>query len=330
VWRHGAASPFSHWHAGRRSFADHFVNLWGLSYHARMAARAISSGTISFGLVSIPVKLFTATSSQQVHFNMLHGETSGRVKQQYVHAGTGEIVSRKDMVKGYEYSRGQFVVFTEQELKQLESARSSSIDIVEFAPLASVDLIQVEKTYYLGPDKGGDKAYRLLAESMLKTGKVAVGRWAAKGKEQLVLIRPYKDGLMLHQMFYADEVRAFDEVDTGATFAFSDLERDLAVKLIGELTVPAFDATKYRDEYATRVRAAVEQKVAGQQLQVVGEVPKAQIIDLFEALKQSLAQVKAPGELPAATDQDLHAEAPLPVKKTRGGSGSSKKSAASG
>jgi DNA end-binding protein Ku len=284
-----------------------------------MAARAISSGVISFGLVAIPVKLFTATSSQQVHFNMLHGATSGRVKQQYIHAGTGEVVNRKEMVKGYEYSRGQFVVFTEQELKQLESARSSSIDITEFAPLSTVDLIQVEKTYYLGPDKGGDKAYRLLAEAMLKTGKVAVGRWAAKGKEQLVLIRPYKDGLMLHQMFYANEVRAFDEVDTGATFTFSDLERDLAVKLVGELTVPAFDSTKYADEYADRVRAAVEQKVAGQQLQAVGDVPKAQIIDLFEALKQSLALVQtAPADTASheASEPGGHAPGEVPVKKT--------------
>jgi DNA end-binding protein Ku len=295
-----------------------------------MAARAISSGTISFGLVSIPVKLFTATASQQVHFNMLHGGTSGRVKQQYVLAGTGEVVNRKEMVKGYEYARGQFVVFTEQELKQLESPRSSSIDIVEFVPLTSVDLIQVEKTYYLGPDKGGDKAYKLLSEAMLNTGKVAVGRWAAKGKEQLVLLRPYKDGLMLHQMFYANEVRAFDEVDTGATFKFSDLERDLANKLINELSVSQFDATKYHDEYVDRVRAAVENKVAGQQIQTVGEVPKAQIIDLFEALKQSLAQAQASHE---PSVEDLHgaepaAEGPSVVKKTT--PRSAKKSAAGG
>src|SRR5690606_38983322 len=178
-----------------------------------MPARAISSGTISFGLVSIPVKLFTATSSQQVRFNMLHAETKSRVKQQYILPGSGEVVDRKSLVKGYEYARGQFVVFSEEDLQKLEAEKSSSIDIVEFVPLDSVDLVQVEKTYYLGPDKGGDKAYRLLSESMRETGKVAVGRWAARGKEQLVLIRPYRDGLILHQMFYANEVRAFDEVD---------------------------------------------------------------------------------------------------------------------
>jgi DNA end-binding protein Ku len=274
-----------------------------------MAARAIASGTISFGLVSIPVKLFTATSSQQVHFNMLHGPTSGRVKQQYVLASGGEVVSRKDLVKGYEYSRGQFVVFSDQELKQLESPRSSSIDIVEFVPLSSVDLLQVEKSYYLGPDKGGDKAYRLLTESMKQTDRVAVGRWAGRGKEQLVVIRAYRDGLLLHQMFYANEVRAFEDVDTGATFNFSDLERDLALRLIEQLSVAEFDASKYRDEYEDRVRAAVEQKAAGQELQSVGEVPRAQIIDLFEALKQSLQQLQP------ASDASEH-EGPLGLKKT--------------
>jgi DNA end-binding protein Ku len=287
-----------------------------MRYPSGMAARAIASGTISFGLVSIPVKLFTATSSQQVHFNMLHAETKGRVKQQYVLASTGEVVDRKKMAKGYEYARGQFVVFTDEELKKLEAEKSSSIDIIEFVPLATVDLIQVEKTYYLGPDKGGDKAYALLSSAMLETGKVAVGRWAAKGKEQLVLIRPYRAGLMLHQMYYANEVRAFDEVETGAKVEFREIERDLAVKLISELTTDQFDPSKYHDEYADRVKAAVEQKVAGQEVAIVGEVPKAEIIDLFEALKASLAEVKGDD---APTEDDVK---PRPLEKAkRRGSG---------
>jgi DNA end-binding protein Ku len=265
-----------------------------------MAARAISSATISFGLVSIPVKLYTATASQQVRFNMLHPDTSSRVKQQYIVPGTGEVVERKALVKGYEYSKGQYVVFTDEELQKLEAERSQSLDILEFVPLDTVDLIQVEKTYYLGPDKGGDKAYHLLSESMEATGKVAVGRWAAKGKEQLVLVRPYKQGLLLHQLFYANEVRAFEEVETGATFDFKDVEKDLARKLIDELTSNRFDPEKYRDEYADRVLAAVETKVAGKEIQVAHEVPKAQIIDLFEALKQSLEQ--AQGAPAPATD----------------------------
>jgi DNA end-binding protein Ku len=288
-----------------------------------MPARAISSGTISFGLVAIPVKLFTATSSQQVSFNMLHPETKTRVQQQYITPSTGEVVSRSSLVKGYEYARGQYVVFDEAELKALETERSNSIDIVEFVPLSSVDLLSVEKSYYLGPDKGGDKAYRLLTESMQHTQKVAVGRWAARGKEQLVVLRPYKDGLLLHQMFYANEVRAFDEVDTGATFEFKDAERNLAEKLIAELSTDSFHPEKYKDEYAERVLAAVDKKVAGEQIHVAQEVPKAQVIDLFEALKQSLAQVHGPDHGPVkampagAEDSTATAEEgkPLPIKK---------------
>ncbi|MEN9579814.1 MAG: hypothetical protein RJA70_2823 [Pseudomonadota bacterium] len=260
-----------------------------------MAARAISSGTISFGLVSIPVKLYTATSAQQARFNMLHKETSSRVKQQYIVPSTGAVVGRNEMAKGYEYSKGQFVVFTDEELKKLEADRSGAFDIVEFVPLASVDMIHVEKTYYLGPDRGGDKAYQLLKEAMHESGKVAVGRWAAKGKEQLVLIRPYKDGLMLHQMYYENEVRSFDDIDRGARFEFKEIERELAKKLIAELSVDSFDAGKYSDHYADRVTAAIEQKVAGQEIQVAHEVPKAQIIDLFEALKQSLSAAQNGG-----------------------------------
>jgi DNA end-binding protein Ku len=285
-----------------------------------MPARAISSGTISFGLVSIPIKLYTATASQQVHFNMLHRDTHGRVKQQYILPSTGQVVERKEMAKGYEFAKGQFVVFEEEELKKLEAQRSSSIDITEFVPLDSVDLIQVEKTYYVGPDKGGDKAYRLLTEAMRESGKVAVGSWAAKGKEQLVLIRPYRDGLVLHQMFYADEVRAFDEVETGATFEFKEVERDLARKLIQELSVEKFTPSKYHDGYADRVRAAVDQKVAGQEISLSQEVPKAQIIDLFEALKQSLAKAQgavagSTGAAASSTDEATEELRPKPPGK---------------
>lgn len=288
-----------------------------------MPARALSSATISFGLVAIPVKLYTATSSQQVHFNMLHPETKTRVQQQYITPATGDVVERGSLVKGYEYAKGQYVVFTDEELKALETERSNSIDIVEFVPLTSVDLLSVEKTYYLGPDKGGDKAYRLLTESMKRTQKVAVGRWAARGKEQLVLLRPYKTGLVLHQMFYANEVRAFDEIETGATFQFKDVELNLAENLIAQLSHDAFDASRYKDEYAQRVLAAVDQKVAGQQIHVAQEVPKAQVIDLFEALKQSLEQAQAgasgaKGPVKANTEQPAEAEEEVsarPVKK---------------
>ncbi len=294
-----------------------------------MAARATSSGTISFGLVSIPVKFYTAASSEQASFNMLHKKCGGRVKQQYIcPTDNNEVVERTDMIKGYEYARGQYVQFTDDEIKALETERSNSIEIAEFVPISSVDFVQVEKTYYLGPDKGGDKAYRLLSESMTKKDMVAVGRWGSRGKEQLVLIRPYgKDGIILHQLYYATEVRAFDEIDTGATFSFSDKEHELAEKLIEQLSSESFEPEKYHDSYTDRVSAAVQQKVEGKEITIAPEAPKAQIIDLFEALKKSLATTSKADN---ATEKD---EAPIrPPKKTapKAEKGEAKKTRAKG
>ncbi|MBI4957153.1 MAG: Ku protein [Myxococcales bacterium] len=307
-----------------------------------MAARAIASGTISFGLVSIPVKLYTAASSEQARFNLLHKKCGGRMKQQYFCPTDNEVVERDDIVKGYEYARNQFVQVTEDELKQLEAARTGSLDIVEFVPLASVDFVEVEKSYYLGPDKGGDKAYQLLGEAMRRRGVVAVGRYAARGKEQLVLVRPYtagdppRHGLVLHQLYYANELRAFADVETGASFQFSQIEQDLADRLIDQLSVPRFDAGKYADSYDARVHELIDKKVAGQEISIAPEQPRAQIIDLFEALKLSLSRAQggagandataaaaAPGAAPApapsgAPEAALDEEAPVtpkPVKK---------------
>lgn len=277
-----------------------------------MAARAISSATISFGLVSIPVKLYTAASSEQASFNLLHKKCNGRVKQQYICPTDNEVVDRSEMVKGYEYAKNQYVVFTDEELKALEAERSNNIEITEFVPLSSVDLVHVEKSYYLGPDKGGDKAYRLLSESMTNTGRAAVGRWAARGKEQLVLIRPYgKDGLLLHQLYYANEVRSFSEIEGPATLTFSPKERELAEKLIEQLSSDEFHPEKYHDSYTDRVRAVVQQKVEGKEVTIAPEAPKAQIIDLFEALKKSVANA---AERPALKKTEGE-EAPKAPKK---------------
>jgi DNA end-binding protein Ku len=287
-----------------------------------MAARAVASTTISFGLVAIPTKLYTAASSEQVRFNMLEKSTGARLKQQYVSAADGSVVERSDTVKGYEYSRGQYVTFTEEELKGLESTRGQHIEIVEFVPLETLDYVYVEKSYYLGPDKGGDRAYQLLTECMRETRRVAVGQWAARGKEQLVVLRPYgKCGLILHQLYYANEVRRFDEIDPGATHSFSDSERKLGRKLIEQLGSAAFDPGKYRDEYAVRVAAAVDQKVRGQEVTTAVEQPRGQIIDLFEALKKSLGQTggqRASNEglpmSPRSNDEAVGVE-PRPLKK---------------
>ncbi|MDB4988970.1 MAG: Ku domain protein [Myxococcaceae bacterium] len=253
-----------------------------------MAARSTGSTTISFGLVSIPIKLYTATQSQSVGFNMLHAECGSRVKQQLVCPVHERVIERDETVKGYEFSKGQYVIFSAEELVQLEAEKTNTVEIVEFVPAATVDFVQIEKTSYLGPDKGGHKAYGLLGQAMRHTELVAVGRYNARGKSYVVVIRPYQKGLALHQLYFADEVRPFDDVEIGSDVRFSDAEQELAEKLIAQLTRPSFDATRYRDEYSDRVRQAAEQKAEGMEITTAPEQPPAQIIDLFEALKRSL------------------------------------------
>jgi DNA end-binding protein Ku len=219
---------------------------------------------------------------------MLHKKCGGRMKQQYFCPVDNEVVPRSDIIKGYEHARDQFVQFTDEEMKKLESPKTDDLELVEFVPQSTVDLLYLEKSYYLGPDKGGDRAYRLLSESMERQGKIAVGRYFTKGKEQTVLVRPYKKGLLLHYVLYADEVRSFDEVEKGSETAFKPIEVELAQKLIDQLEQPEFVPSKFHDAYRDRVRAAIEQKVAGNEVTATPEAPKAQVLDLLEALTRSL------------------------------------------
>mgnify|MGYP003407064614 FL=1 len=290
-----------------------------------MVARATSSTTISFGLVSIPVKLYTATSAQDVHFHQLHKACGGRIKQK-LHCPVDNVeVERSDIVKGYEFAKNQYVQFSEEELKALEAERFSTLDLVEFVPENTVDFVYIEKSQYLGPDKGGEKAFNLLSKAMRHMERIAVGRYWSRGKVQLVLLRPYRKGLILHQVYYANEVRAYDDVELGPDMGFSDAEQQLAERLIEQLSVPEFAADKFHDEYADRVRKAAEEKAAGQQITVAPEQPAAQIIDLFEALKQSLRQQSAgqsagqsPGQSPgvevAAQDSAAKASKAKPAE----------------
>src|SRR5436190_15814664 len=193
----------------------------------RMPPHSIGSGNISFGLVSIPVKMFTAASSESVAFNQLHPKCGGRIRQQLLCPTCNEVVERNTLVKGYEFAKDQYVQFTEDELKALEGEASRMIDIAEFVPLAQVDPIYFEKTYYLGPDKGGEKAYRLLSDAMQKSERVALAKFVMRGKENLVLIRPSQHGLMLHTMYFADEVRDFSEVGKGESATLKEGELGL-------------------------------------------------------------------------------------------------------
>lgn len=257
-----------------------------------MAARSIGSTMISFGLVSIPVRIFTATSSQSVHFNQLHEKCGSRVKQRLWCPVDEQYVERDEIVRGYEFAKNQYVQFTGEEMRALEAERFQTLDLVEFVPEDTVDFLYIDGSHYLGPDKGGDKAFHLLAKAMRRMKRIAVGRLWWHGKVQLVLLRPYQKGLLLHQVYYAGEVRAYDDVELGEAKGFSATEEELAAKLIEQLSAERFEPGKYRDEYAERVRQAADQKVAGQEVTVAPEQPVAQIVDLFDALKRSLSEAR--------------------------------------
>jgi DNA end-binding protein Ku len=254
-----------------------------------MATRPIASGTVAFGLVAIPVKLYsTSESGSSISFNFIHEKCGTRVKYQYYCPTDDELVTRDELVKGYEFAKDQYVLFTTEELKKMEMRATHSIEITEFVPLAQVDPIHFEKAYYLGPDQGGEKPYKLLAEAMKETGRAALAKYAARGKDYLVLVRPFKEGLILQQLRYNDEIRAFSEVPLGDAKVDED-EMKLAVKLVEQIATDNFQPEKYADKVKDEMMAAIQQKIEGQEMTLAApEQPKAQIIDLMDALKASL------------------------------------------
>jgi len=273
-------------------------------------ARAIAGGTISFGLVSIPVKLYSATqASSGVSFNLLHAKCKSRLKQQYICTFDNEIVGRDQMTKGYEFAKDQYVTFTTEELKALEEKATQTIDIAEFVPLDRIDPVYFDKAYYLGPEKGGEKAYRLLCEAMRETGRAGLARYAARGKQYLVLLRPsIEGGLVMQQLLYADEVRPFSDVPMPDESEVKEPELRLAKQLIDQIAVETFEPTKYHDDVKERILADIERKREGQEIAVTAPEPEpARIIDLMEALKASLGKSK--GAAPAAAESAAPAEA---------------------
>ena len=254
-------------------------------------ARSIASLTISFGLVAIPVKLYSATvSSERISFNLLRQKDGSRVKQQYIAVNDGKTVERSEMVKGYEFAKDQYVMFSPEELKALEDATTHSIDIGQFVPLESVDPIYFDGTYYLAPDKGGAKPYTLLATALRKAQQCAVGRWISRGKEHIIVIRALEDGLAMHQLHFKAEVRNLKDLGIEAA-PVSEPELKLARQLIDHLGAKRFDPNEYADEHKARVEAAIQRKVDGKEVSLAeGPVSNTggNVIDLMEALRASI------------------------------------------
>jgi DNA end-binding protein Ku len=254
-----------------------------------MASRPIANGNISFGLVSIPVGVFPATSSKSVSFNLLHAKDKSRIQQRIYCPVDDAIVERSELVRGYEVEKGRYVVFTDEELKNLEARNDHAIEIAEFVPLAAVDPIYFETGYFLGCEPGAAKAYRLLTEAMTATERVAIGSFTMRGKEHLVIIRPYQQGLMLHTVYYADEVRSASDIDRGQHEGVKPAELTLAKRLIDDLTAKKFEPDKYHDSHRERVHEAARKKLEGQEVTEAPSEPRhAQVIDLMAALKASL------------------------------------------
>jgi DNA end-binding protein Ku len=282
--------------------------------------RAIATGQIAFGLVSIPVKLFSAAeTSEKISFNMLHKDCGSRVQQQLFCPRDERTIDRTEVTKGYEFSKGQYVLFNEEELKALEEKSTQQIDITEFVKSDQIDPIFFAKPYYLGPDKGGSRAYTLLARALEETGRWAVAKYAARGKGYLVVIRPLGKGLVMQQLYYPNEVRSIDELDLGDA-EVKESELRMAVQLAEMSASDTFDPAQYRDEVQERVRGLIQQKVEdGQEItNALAEEPKAQVIDLMEALRKSLggAGKPAPAKATAAAAKQA-GKLPIKVKADR-------------
>jgi DNA end-binding protein Ku len=308
-----AAGSVRRRHAGRRCAS---VVGTRIAVAVVMPARAIDTATIAFGLVSIPVKIYsTSEPSHEIHFHMIHEGCGERLKQQYVCPRHGEI-ERSEMGKGYELTKGNFVELSKDELKALEAVSSDELAIREFVPAAAVDPILVERTYYLGPDKGGERAYRLLRDALEQAEIVGVAAFSARGKQYVVMVRPFEDGLAMHQLRYPDEVKPWSEVPLGRLPKAAPAELGLATQIIDQLRHETFDPSQYTDEVKDRVRKLIAKKAKGGEIVAPPEAPKPVVKDLMEALKASLAGA---GKAPAGDDRTSRTDGRAPRARSANG-----------
>jgi len=275
-----------------------------------MPARSIGTATISFGLVSIPTKLYTTNeSSGDIHFNMLHDADGARLKQQYICTKCNEVVDRDHTVKGYEHAKGQYVVLSTDELKALDAVATQTIALEEFVPAKAVDPLYVEKSYYLGPDKGGERAYKLIRDAMLETDLVGIASYSARGKQYIVCVRPFEEGLIIHQLRYAQEVKPWSEVPMPDLPELKPAELGLAKQIIQQIAHETFAPEKYKDEVQERMMELINKKVEGQEIIATPEAPAGKVIDLMEALKASLGMSTTEDRKPAIAADSKQADA---------------------
>jgi DNA end-binding protein Ku len=293
--------------------------------------RPFASGQIAFGLVAIPVKLYSATeATERISFNMIHKDCGSRIQQQLFCPKDERTISREETAKGYEFSKGQYVLFSEDELKAMEEKSTQTIEISEFLPKEAIDPIYFQKANYMTPDKGGDRAYKLLAKALQETGRWALAKYAARGKQYLVILRPLGDGIVMQQLFYPNEIRAFQDLDLGDAIV-KDSELKMAVQLAEMGAADEFHPENYRDEVADRIRGMIQQKIDGEEItSLLTEEPKAQVIDLMEALRASLGGARSSssgrGAKQAASRVPVKAETKRkPAKATASGKPAAKR-----
>ena len=284
-----------------------------------MAPRPIASLTVSFGLVSIPVKLFSATEAgRAISFNLLHKACGSRLKQHYMCVQEEVPVPREEMAKGYEFAKDQYVMFSPEELKALEETGTHTAEISEFLSIDSIDPVYYDKVYYLAPDKGGAKPYALFARALRDSKRCAIGRWAARGKQYIVMIRPVEDGLVMQQLLYANEVRSIKEIEIPKA-EVKEAELKLARQLIEQQVSEKFDPSPYVDDVRTRIEAEIQKKVEGHEITMAQEPEGgAQVIDLMEALRASIEKKAIAG------GREAKAERKPPKRVTRNETGAKK------
>ena len=256
-------------------------------------ATTIWKGHIAFGMVSFPVKLSAAARSETISFHQLHHCDHSRVKQVLYCQAEDQPVSRSELVKGFEYEKDRYVILDERDLARAEPRTARLLEVLEFVPAAEVDPVYLDTSYYIAPEAAGQRPYTLLLEALRQSGYVALAQWTAHNRERLVLIRPGRCGLILHTLYYHDEVRAREEFRTETT-EIAARELELARLLVDALAAP-FEPVKYRDRYRENLRALIEAKIRGQEVgEQVAEPALAPVVDILEALKASLARAKKP------------------------------------